>query len=71
MSVKNLVSNDVAWALEEINSLYRDGKLKGFTIQAMQQDGEFITGSCGDISFLEKLGMIECAKNDIFLSVNE
>ncbi len=68
MSVKNLVSNDVAWSVEEINKLYREGKIKGITFQIMIDDGEFITCHSGDISFLEKLGMIESAKNDIFLS---
>lgn len=71
MAVKNLVVNDVAWSIEEINKLYRDGKIKGFTIQIMLNDGEFITGACGDISFLERLGMIESAKNDIFLSAGD
>jgi hypothetical protein len=71
MAVKNLVVNDVAWSIEEINKLYRDGKIKGFTIQIMLNDGEFITGAIGDISFLERLGMIESAKNDIFLSAGD
>ncbi|WP_147536091.1 hypothetical protein [Bacillus marasmi] len=70
-SVKNLVNNDVAWLVEEITKLYQQGAVKGLVVQIMQTNGEFITGSCGDISFLEKLGMIESAKQDIYLSANE
>lgn len=68
--VKNLVSNEVAWSIEEINKLYREGKIKGITFQIKLADGEFITCHSGDISFLEKLGMIESAKNDIFFSAS-
>lgn len=70
MDVKNLVSNDVAWMVEHVNGLYREGKIKGFTVQILQTNGEMITGTCGDISFLEKLGLIEMAKQDIFYEAN-
>ncbi len=71
MPIENLINNDIAWTVEEINKLYREGKIKGFTVQIMHTDGEFSTASCGDISFLEKLGMVETAKNDIFISAND
>jgi hypothetical protein len=68
--VKTLVSNDIAWAVEQINELYRKGEIKGLNVQIMLKDGEFITGSSGDISFLEKIGLIETAKHDIFLKAD-
>jgi|GEM_PF-4741413 len=71
MKVKNLISNDVAWAVEKINSLYQEGNLKGFTFQITCNDNNFITGSSGNISFLEKLGLIEAAKHDLFLPADE
>jgi DNA-binding Xre family transcriptional regulator len=69
--IKNLISNDVAWSIDEINKLYRNGKIKGITFQLLLEDGEFVTCHSGDITFLEKLGMIESAKNNIFLSVED
>lgn len=71
MTVKNLISNDVAWLVEQINELYQCGNIKGLTVQICLNDGEFITGSSGDITFIEKLGLIESAKHDIVLQANE
>lgn len=64
------VTNDVAWSIQQIQDLYTQGNIRGFTIQIIQNDGECITGSCGDLSFLEKIGLIETAKQDITFSVN-
>lgn len=71
MTIKNLVSNDVAWMIEGINELYRNGEIQGLTIQIKKKDGEMYTGHCGDISFLEKIGLVETAKHDIFLQADE
>lgn len=68
--VKNLVNNDVAWMVEQINELYRQGKIQGISVQMLQIDGEYITGSSGEMSYLEKLGLVESAKQDIMLSAN-
>jgi len=71
IKVKNLVSNDVAWMVEELNKLYRDGKIKAFNMQILLKDEEFITGECGDINFLERLGLVEVAKHDMYNKVND
>ena len=71
IKVKNLVSNDVAWLVEELNKLYRDGKIKAFNMQILLKDEEFITGECGDINFLERLGLVEVAKHDMYNKVND
>lgn len=71
IEVKNLVSNDVAWMVEQLNKLYRDGKIKAFNMQILLKDEEFITGECGDINFLERLGLVEVAKHDMYNKVND
>ena len=69
--VENLVSNDVAWMVEELNKLYQQGKIKAFNMQILLKDDEFITGECGDINFIERLGLIEVAKHDIYNKAND
>lgn len=64
------VTNDIAWTIQQIQDLYMQGNIRGFTIQIMQNDGESMTAHCGELSFIEKLGLIEMAKQDMTLSVN-
>lgn len=64
-------TNDVAQTLNRINDLYKQGQIKGFTIQIVTENDETISAHCGELSFLEKLGLIEMAKQDMTLSVND
>ena len=66
------VTNDVAWTLQQLNTLYATGRLKGFTAQMMLTENESGTLHCGDISYIEKLGLIEMAKQDLLVgALNE
>ena len=69
--VKHLVSNGVAWGIDELMKFYREGNIRGFQFQLVQSDGQFVTGRCGDISYLEKLGLLEAAKADVIFKVWE
>lgn len=63
-----VASNNVAWMVQRINDLYMQGKLKGLTVQMVMTDDEFATAHSGDLSYLEKLGLIEAAKQDLLVS---
>ncbi|UED81947.1 hypothetical protein FH508_0008640 [Lysinibacillus sp. CD3-6] len=62
------ITNDVAWSLQQIHDLYMQGKIKGVTMQIALTDGEFATTHSGELSYLEKLGLIEAAKQDLLVS---
>lgn len=66
--IKHLVCNSVAWGVEEVNKFYREGNVKGFMFQVLKDDGTFITCHCGDIGYINKLGLLESAKADIINS---
>lgn len=71
MSNTNIaVTNDVACTLQKIQQLYTDGNIRGFAIQIVQKDDDTVTAHCGELSFIEKLGLIEQAKQDLFVSAN-
>ena len=63
--VKHLVSNGVAWGIDELLRFYREGKIKGFMFQFMMPDDEFITGRCGELGYIEKLGLLDAARADV------
>lgn len=63
--VHNLVSNGVAWGIEELNRFYREGKIRGLQFQFIQPDDQFVTGRCGDMSYIEKLGLLDAARADV------
>ena len=66
--VKHLVVNGLSWGIEEINKLYQSGELRGIQFQAVLNDGSFITGNAGDLAYLERLGLLEAAKENIWLA---
>lgn len=52
--------------INEVSLAYGAGRIKGLMCQLLLNDGTYATASAGDISYLEKLGLLESAKHDAF-----
>jgi hypothetical protein len=70
-NVKNLMSTDVARQLEYVSELYRAGQIRGILFQVLLTSDDAITSSGGQMSFIEKIGLLETAKQDLFYAVQE
>lgn len=66
MEVKNIISNDIAWAIERLQELYRNGNIRAVAFQVITKNGEIYTATAGTYSFIELIGMLETTKQDQF-----
>lgn len=60
--------NDVACVQQAIDDVIKEvneGNVKGLTFQVLYDDGCHMTGATTNLTYLEKLGMLESAKNDV------
>ena len=52
--------------IDDLARAYEAGRLKGLIALTVLNDGEFATAFSGDLGYLEKLGLLESAKQDAF-----
>ena len=64
-NVKRLINNGNVEILEQLTQLYETGEVEGVIIAVKLENGEFITGNSGTLSYLEKLGLAHEIANDI------
>jgi hypothetical protein len=50
-------------AITDLVEAYLDGDIKGIMIQYISKDGGLAVSSVGDIGYLEKIGILETAKD--------
>jgi hypothetical protein len=65
------MSTDIARQLEYVSELYRAGQIRGILFQVLLTSDDAITSSGGQMSFIEKIGLLETAKQDLFYAVQE
>lgn len=54
--------------LDELQEQYDKGNVQGLVIAFVDKDGHTMTTAQGNISFIEKLGLVEVAKQDILFT---
>ena len=64
-------NTDVKWVLEELNKQQAAGEIKGITAQVVLHDGSFATMHAGDLSYIEKVGLLESAKQNLLVEASE
>lgn len=60
----------VGWAIEQLLEEYNKGNIKGLMFQHINLDGTFICCTSGDLSYIEKLGLLESTKGDVIHSAS-
>jgi len=67
--MKNKLShiNTIGSCIQYLVDSYAAGQVKGVMIHILNKDGTFENGKAGEITYLEKLGLLESAKGDFIV----
>jgi hypothetical protein len=57
-----LISNEIIWTLDKMNRMYAAGEIVGFQAQVQLNNATFVTLRAGNLTYIEKLGLLEAAK---------
>jgi hypothetical protein len=57
--------------LNELIEKINQGEVKGFMYQIIFDNGEYLTAWSNNISYLERLGVLESTKQDMFAKLGE
>jgi len=63
--------DDIGNVIAEVTAMYHRGEVDGimFIVKSKKEDA-FQHVSCGNLNYLEKIGMLESAKHDVFLDAS-
>ena len=61
--------DSVGQAIGKLLDYYDSGEVVGLLFQVVFNDGSFATCKAGDMSYLEMIGLLEAAKEDVRASV--